>query len=88
MVLTYWSQAFYGDQQWFSKKDVENAVKVKRDKGQDCALLMSNLEERFGSEPGFQHDCLTYLDYSKLDDATEYAHARTDLMAAMWMTLK
>ena len=88
MVLTYWSQVLHGKQQWFSKKDVENAVQIKRDKHQDCALLMAKLLERLGAEPGFQYGCLTYSDYSKLPDATEYGHAPTDLMAAIWMTPK
>ena len=85
-MLTYWSQALHGDQQWFTKKNVENVVAIKRVKGHDCALLMSNLGERLDSEPEFQYGCLTYSDYSKLADATEYGHAQTDLMAAIWMT--
>ena len=71
-----------------TKKDVENVVAIKRDKGHDCTLLMSTLGERLDSEPGFQYGCLTYSDYSKLPDATEYGHAPTDLMAAIWMSPK
>ena len=61
---------------------------INRDKGQDCALLIAKLGERATSEPGFQYEFLTYSDYIELDDATNYAHAPTDLMVAMWMTPK
>ena len=88
MVLTYWSQVLHGKQQWFSKKGVEDAVQIKRDKHQDCALLMANLLERLGAKPGPQYGCLAYSGYSKLPNATGYGHAPTDPMAAIWVAPK
>lgn len=75
----------YGDEAWFTKRDVRNASIIARDRDLDCADLVSACIDEHNADARFQFKVLTYADYCKLPGAQEYGHASEDLMAIMWM---
>ena len=82
----HFAQVIHGDHQWFTKKDVENAVAIPHDPSQDCATLVEACRRRHEEDPAFQYRVLTYSEYAQLPDANEYDHGATDMMAIMWQT--
>ena len=80
------AQVIHGDHQWFTKKDVANAVAIPHDPSQDCATLVEACRRRHEEDPAFQYRVLTYSEYAQLQDANEYDHGATDMMAIMWQT--
>ena len=76
----------YSQDQWFTKKDVENAVAINRAPSEDCANLVEACRIREQDGSGFKHRVLLYSEYTQLPDASEFDHGDSDLMAIMWQT--